>query len=152
MLAEDEQGNIWVNDEKTTGSLGPKWANQWHLDSQMSGYCWAANKLLESRGDPRRVKGANIRGVSFLKNGYETVQVQTMRQQWEIDRWYWQMQKDIHQWINAYEHQDHNQILDHACALYNNPCSHDRLCKSRNPERLIEGNYTIRFWNPLEKP
>lgn len=152
MLAVDEQGDVWVNDEKTTGSLGPKWGNQWQLDSQMSGYCWAANKLLEAQGDPRRVKGANVRGVSFLKYGYETVQVAALRQQWEIDRWYAQMCKDIEQWKNAYIYQDHNQILDHACALYNNPCSHDKLCKSRNPERLIEGNYAIRFWNPLEKP
>ena len=151
MLAEDENGDVWVNDEKTTGSLGPKWAAQWELDSQMSGYCFAANKLLEESGDIRRVKGANIRGVSFLKNGYETVQVSAMRQQWELDRWYVQMLKDFKTWRQAYENQDHNQILDHGCALYNNPCSHSRLCKSRNPERLIDGNYVIRFWNPLER-
>ena len=151
MLAEDENGDVWVNDEKTTGSLGPKWAAQWELDAQMSGYCYAANKMLEAQGDTRRVKGANIRGVSFLKGGYETVQVPAMRQQWELDRWYDQVLKDFTEWAYAYKNQDHNQILDHGCALYNNPCSHSRLCKSRNPERLIDGNYTIRFWNPLAR-
>lgn len=151
MLVEDESGDLWVNDEKITGRLGDAWYMQWALDAQMTGYCWAANQMLEQLSDPRKVKGANIRGVSFLKDGYGTVQVQTLRQDWQIEVWHKQMLKDLTGWVDAFKRQNHNQILDHACALYNNPCSHSKLCLSTTPERLVNGNYEVRFWNPLKR-
>jgi hypothetical protein len=68
-----------------------------------------------------------------------------------IEQWQAQMQKDFAAWVKASMTGEHNRVLDHTCALYNAPCPYMRLCASVNPERLIEGNYTREFWNPLTR-
>lgn len=149
LLAQDQAGDYWVVDEKSTNQLGDAWAFQWDLDSQMTGYCHGARGLLIKAGlDGDRLKGAVINGVSILKYDYGHMRCPTLREQWEIDRWYKQMVRDFEDWKMAFEAQNHRQVLDHACALYNSPCEYAGLCKARNPERMIEGNFTIHFWNP----
>jgi len=150
MLAYDKNGDVWVIDEKTTGKLGEAWVHQWNLDSQMTGYCWGAKKLLLEHGITAEVKGAVINGISILKYDYDHIRCPTFRQDWEIERWYAQMLRDISGWITAFKQQDHNQVLDHACALYNNPCQFAKLCKSANPERIMD-SYTVRFWDPMRR-
>jgi hypothetical protein len=160
-LCRDTLGRIWVEDEKTTSMLGDKWAFQWDMDSQMTGYIWGANKMLAASAalggeqfglGGGEVVGALIRGVSILKADYGTVEVQTLRAQWEIDRWYAQMCADFQAWADAFKRGDHrNMAMDHTCALYNNPCEYTRLCKSRNPERMIEGNYVVEFYDPVSR-
>lgn len=153
MLGVNDKKEVWAVDEKTTGDMGEGWLNQWNLDSALTGYCWGARKLLEQHGiEGLTVAGAIINGVAIraLSNAmpYETRQVHTFRQGWEIDRWYAQMLRDVESWAMAYNMQSHNMVLDHACALYNNPCQYAKLCKARNPEQL-EGSYEVRWWNPL---
>lgn len=151
MLAEDRDGNYWVVDEKTTKKLGDAWAFQWDLDSQMTGYCMGAQMLLREKGlDPAKLQGAVINGVSFLKYEHGHMRCPTLRMPWEILRWYDQMIRDFTDWKAAYLAQNHRQVLDHACALYNAPCEYARLCKSREPHK-IEGGYVVRFWNPLTR-
>jgi len=151
MLAEDCDGNYWVVDEKTSSKLGDAWAFQWDLDSQMTGYCFGAKALLREKGlDPDKLKGAIINGVSILKYDYGHMRCPTMRMDWEIDRWYHEMLRDFTDWKYAYLDQNHRQVLDHACALYNAPCAYARLCKSREPHK-IESGYVVRFWNPLTR-
>lgn len=151
MLALDENNDAWVVDEKTTSQMGDKWANQWMLDSQMTGYCWGAQKLLEQHGYMHEVKGAIINGIAIRLRDYEHGRFTAYRQQWEIDRWYRQMLADVDRWKSAYLTGQHNQVLDHACAQYNNPCEYAPLCKSANPERLIDGSYVVKFWNPVTR-
>lgn len=154
MLGIDGNSHIWVIDEKTTGDMGEGWVNQWPLDSALSGYCWGARKLLEQHGMDLPIAGAIINGVAIraLSNEmpYEHRSFYVARQQWEVDRWYRQMLKDVMRWKQAYIAQDHDQVLDHACALYNNPCVYAPMCKSANP-KLLEQNYVIKFWNPLAR-
>jgi hypothetical protein len=152
MLAMDEAGKAWVVDEKTTSQMGDKWANQWFLDSQISGYCWGARKLLDSQGlQSIEVAGAYVNGIAIRKYDYEVQRLPVFREQWEIDRWCVQMLADVEKWKAAYLTQWHNQALDHACAFYNNPCQFTPLCKSRNPERLIDGSFVVRRWNPVTR-
>lgn len=154
MLGMNDAGEVWVVDEKTTGEMSEAWVNQWLLDSALTGYCWGARKLLDSAGFDNPVVGAVINGVAIraMSNEmpYEHMKVACYRPQWQIDRWYGQMLKDLREWKEAYLYQNHNQVLDHACALYNNPCQYAKLCNSANPERLM-GSYVVRFWNPLER-
>lgn len=151
LLAEDREGYYWVVDEKTTNKLGDAWAFQWDLDSQMTGYCHGAKILLAEKGlDPEKLKGAIINGVSILKYDYGHMRCPTLRMDWEIARWQLQMERDFAEWVTAYKRQDHRQVLDHACALYNSPCEYARLCKSREPHK-IESGYVIHFWNPLTR-
>lgn len=155
MLGIDDNGLVWVVDEKTTGDMGEGWINQWSLDSALSGYCWGARKALDEHGmGDLVIAGALINGVAIraLSNEmpYEHRGVFVPRQQWEVDRWYQQMLRDVGGWVQAFQQQNHNQVLDHACALYNNPCMYAPMCKSANPKPL-EQNYVIKFWNPLAR-
>lgn len=152
MLARDVvTGSIWVVDEKTTSQMGEKWANQWPLDSQMTGYCWGANKLLDQHGLNERVAGAIINGIAIRLRDYEHARFNAYREEWEIDRWYNQMIKDVERWKRAYMMGEYDQALDHACAMYNNPCEFQPLCQSRNPERIIETSFEVKRWNPLTR-
>jgi hypothetical protein len=40
-----ERGEHWILDNKTTSIMGPTYFNQFYLSGQMTGYCFAANKL-----------------------------------------------------------------------------------------------------------
>lgn len=144
--------DAWVCDEKTTSQMGEKWVNQWPLDSQMTGYCWGARKLLQEHGmDPARVKGAIINGIAIRMHDYGVMRLPVYRHDWEIERWYGQMLSDVTRWTDAHIEQNHNMALDHACAFYNNPCDFATLCLSKNPERLYQGSYVVERWNPKER-
>lgn len=152
MLAVDlEAGGLWVVDEKTTSSMGEKWANQWPLDSQMSGYVWGAERRLQEHGVEQEIKGAIINGVAIKKYDYDGGRFKTYREPWEVQRWLTQMKRDVLDWKVAHQAGNHMMNLDHSCAYYLNPCEFAPLCKSRNPERLFEGEYVVEFWNPRER-
>ena len=152
MLAVDGQNQAWVVDEKTTSQMGDKWDNQWPLDSQMTGYCWGARKFLDGMGMcDVPVAGVVINGIAIRLRDYESRRLTLFKQDWEIERWHKQMVRDVNGWKEAYLLGQHDQALDHACAYYLNPCEFSPLCRARNPERLIEGSYEVKFWNPLER-
>jgi hypothetical protein len=150
MLGHD--GNeAWIIDEKLTTRLGDSWAMQWDLDSQMTGYCYTSKKLMEEAGLTIEVKGAIVRGISVLKEGYGKVEVPTLRPDWQLYRWYNMLLRDIKDWQEASINSDHKMALDHSCAMYNSPCEYAKLCLAHDPERLIPGNYEQVIWNPLGK-
>ena len=152
MLALDPYDMAWVVDEKTTSQMGEKWANQWPLDSQMTGYCWGAKNLLQEWGMDNEVGGAIINGVAIRLRDYEHARFNAYRQDWEIERWYNQMIEDVERLKKAYQVDDYNMTLDHACAHYMNPCEYAPLCLSRNPERLLlGGGWQEVRWNPLTR-
>lgn len=154
-LMIDKDHKVWIVDEKTTGSMGDAWVNQWFLDSALTGYCWGARKLMDANGMADvEIAGAIINGIAIraLSNAdpYEHMKCPVFRQPWFIDRWYYQMEKDVVSWAKAFVMQDHNMVLDHACALYNNPCAYATLCNAANPEPDV-ASYPVRFWNPLTR-
>jgi len=152
MLAIDQFGHYWIVDEKTTGKMGDAWALQWTLDSQLTGYCYAAKILLADNGIPdAEIAGAIIRGIAIHKNDFGGMECLEPRQPWEIDRWYAQMMRDMEAWAAAHKTGRHQMVMDHACALYNSPCEYAKLCKAREPEKLIEGSYVIRHYDPLNR-
>lgn len=152
LLAIDDQSRYWIVDEKTTGKMGDSWALQWTLDAQLTGYCRAACILLQREGisDPR-MAGAIIRGIAFHKADYAGMECLEPRQEWEMDRWYLQMLRDMQAWADAHKSGTHQMVMDHACALYNSPCEYARLCKSREPDKLLDGSFVVRHYNPLNR-
>jgi hypothetical protein len=142
------QGSLWVVDEKTTSNLGPSWGQQWELKSQFTGYCAAA------RSFQIPVVGAIIRGIGLLKNSTTFQQIILYRPEWQIDRWWRQLHRDMERAINLYKTLGPNspwdQALDEACAAYGG-CMFRRLCLSLEPENWIQGYFVERIWNPLEK-
>lgn len=151
MLALDPMDRLWVIDEKTTSKMGDAWSMQWTLDSQLSAYCYAARDIAVQQGWNHEVAGALIRGIAIHKSDFAGMECLEPRQQWEIDRWYEQMNRDMYSWTQASRYGTHAQILDHACALYNAPCEYAKLCKAHDPERLIENNYIVKHYDPLNR-
>ena len=144
MLAERD-GVLFVEDDKTASQLGTQWMRNWLLDSQFTGYCWAASTY----GYP--VAGAIIRGVSILSSGFGHAQSIVYRPQWQIDRWY---ESTIHimKMMIAYWEQDFFPlVLDKSSCNSYGGCSNHQLCESPNPETWIDINFEPRHWNPTEK-
>lgn len=144
MLAE-RQGVLFVEDDKTASQLGPQWMRNWLLDSQFTGYCWAARDF----GYP--VAGAIIRGLSILKTGFGHAQAIVYRPDWQIDRWLVSTEHIVRQMLEYWRAQQFPMALDkHSCNSYGG-CGYSQLCESNNPEAWVAANYEPRVWNPLAK-
>lgn len=143
MLGERD-GTLFVVDDKTTFKLGPTWGSQWDLNSQFTGYVFAAKNF------DLPVAGAIIRGQSILKNDYGHAQAITYRPQWQIDRWYEQLHRDIEQMIESWRTGVFDFALGASCTSYSG-CEFKLLCTTQNPEEWIPINFTQRHWNPTQK-
>lgn len=143
MLAEYKNA-LFVFDDKTASKLGPSWAKQWDLNSQITGYTWAAQQ------HDLPVAGAIIRGQSILKNGFEINEAIVYRPQWQIDRWYEQLLRDISKMIEAYHSGIYDFALGSACNMYSG-CEFRKLCSSSHPNDWIQTDYRQHHWNPLQK-
>ena len=132
-LARNKQdGSVWVVDDKTTGSLGKQWHKQWDLDSQPTGYVWAARQF----GFP--VAGVILRGTSILKRGYGHEECLQPRTKYQIDDWHEQLVQDLHgmitTWTAFQEGRRVTKRLDKsACNAYGG-CPYVQSCSSPNPE------------------
>lgn len=145
MLGQHENGSLLVVDEKTATSLGTSWVNQWELDSQFTGYCCGARMF------NKPVVGALIRGVSILKTKFDTKEAIIYRPQWQIDRWYKQLVRDVTRLaeIWKYGNSEVNWKLDKsACGAYGG-CAFKLLCASPNPDQWKAVNYEPRAWHPM---
>lgn len=143
MIAERAAG-IYVYDEKTTSSLGASWGKQWEMRSQFTGYGWAAKK------QGIKVSGMIVRGVSILKTKYDTLEVPTYRTDYETDRWYDQMCRDLERmklmWAEGYW--DWN--LESACNDYGG-CTFTKVCKSSDPDAIMPVYFSKKVWDPLAR-
>jgi hypothetical protein len=137
-------GGVWVNDEKTTSSLGASWGNQWDLRSQFTAYCWAASRA------GLKVDGVLVRGVSILKTKYDTQQVLTYRSDWEIDRWLAQVQRDLTRMQECWEAGYWDFNLDHACTEYGG-CAFRRVCRSPEPDTWLPMDFERKIWDPVTR-
>jgi hypothetical protein len=141
MLA-DFNGAIYVEDDKTTTSLGASWANQWKLRSQFTGYVWGARQFGYD------VRGAIIRGVSILKTKYDSAEVIVYRPEWMIEQWYAQLVRDLQRAKECYAAGIWDVSLADACSSYGG-CPFLRLCESPEPEVWANGpTYRLRRWDP----
>jgi len=137
-------GGIFGEDDKTTSQLGAKWGDQWNLRSQFTGYCWGAQKA----GIP--LNGFLIRGVSILKQSFGSAEAITYRPQWQIDRWYEQVHRDLERMIKSWKEGYFDMNLDHACADYGG-CEYQQVCLAKDPSPWLEVNFTKRRWNPVTR-
>lgn len=142
MLAEYNAA-LFVEDDKTTGAIGPTWASQWALRSQFTGYCWAAKQY----GIP--VAGAIVRGIAIQKTQFKFALSIQYRTDWEIERWLHTTQKLLERIIKAWENMDFTHDLDSACSYYGG-CSYKSLCEKKNWLDWLEPDFTQVIWNPLE--
>lgn len=142
--AVDFQGMVLGEDDKTTSALGASWPLQWDLRSQFTSYVWGMG-----RGGVR-LNGFLVRGVSILKTKYDTMQAITYRPDWQIDRWYAQLLRDVQRMLECWSEGYFDYDLDHACAEYGG-CPFRNVCLTQNPRQLLEAQYERRQWDPLRR-
>lgn len=143
MLA-DYAGNLMVEDDKTTSSLGASWIHQWKMDSQMTGYVWAAR----SYGYP--VMGAIIRGVSILKTKFGAAVAVVSRSDEHVESWLEELINDIRDMQRYFEMNYFQPCHCEACKSYGG-CTYADLCLAGSRWRAEVFPAFKRFvWNPLE--
>jgi hypothetical protein len=145
MIAQHAGGALYVVDDKTAGSGGEAWRNQWALDSQMTGYVWAAREL------GFNVTGCAVRGVVLRKYDYGHEQVFTLRPTWVEQRWLAELRADIGRMIEAWRCDEWRMALTkEICSSYNRPCAFTTVCGARDPQAVLANEFVERRWNPLE--
>lgn len=148
-------GGVYIEDDKTTGSLGASWANQWHLRSQFTGYCWAMHRAFNIIP-----KGVLIRGVAILKTKYDTQQVITYREPYMVENWYRSTLHLIQELITDW-HAHKGQLgvvgndfyikdLDQACVEWGG-CGYQQVCRAPDPEPWLRQYYERRHWDPITR-
>lgn len=134
MLAEHQNGLVFVDDEKTATQLGASWVESWMLDSQVTEYIWAAKQF----GYP--VHGAIIRGVSILKNGHGHAQSIQYRTQKQLDMWYTQLLRDVKRMVALYQEGYFDYDLAGGCKSYGG-CPYRSVCASPHPDLWLEQDF-----------
>lgn len=138
-------GALFVTDEKTATSLGEQWAAQWDLESQFTGYIHAAKHY----GYP--VAGALIRGVGMLKTKITHAEAIVMRSDWEIERWWNQLHRNIKRMKERWEEGYWDYALSKdACQSFGG-CTFKLLCQSPAPNDWIPVHYRHHVWDPMAK-
>ena len=122
-------GGNYIVDEKTTSRLGYSWGTQWDMRSQFTAYAYLMQYLLDIKID-----GIIVRGVSILKNGYDTAQVITTRSQHEMAMWYRRLCEDVAMMDRYKETGYYPPNLEGGCTEYNG-CPFQRVCKSPDDKK-----------------
>lgn len=68
-VLERHQGELWINDHKTTTVMGEKFIDDKVRSSQMLGYTWAARRLAEVFNEP--IRGVRINALAMRSTGFE---------------------------------------------------------------------------------
>lgn len=143
-MVADFAGGLFIEDDKTTSSLGKTWGRQWDLRSQFTGY---VRGCMEYGLKPT---GILVRGVSILKTKYDTQQVITYRADWEVERWEDQLHRDLKRMIECWETGIWDYDLNHSCAEYGG-CMFREICKHQDPAPWLANYYEQRVWDPQER-
>ncbi len=145
MLAENDQGMLGVEDDKSTGSLSKNWVQRWRMESQITGYIWAAEQYGYDVGGR-----AYIRGVSFLKTQIDYLEVPCLRPKFLIDNWHKQLLFDISRMIDCWNHDYWDYDFGDACSSYGG-CPFIELCSIPNPLDWVENDFVENTWSPLHE-
>jgi hypothetical protein len=137
------QGRPIVRDEKTTTSIGQRWAGQWDLRSQFMGYVWAC----QQSGIP--VETVCVRGIGILKTKIDLVEAYKTYSKVKVARWHEQLRRDLWRLRHAWDENYFDYNFADACASYGG-CSFVDLCGSEHPERWYS-QFVQRRWNPVLK-
>lgn len=126
---------LWIEDDKTAGSLGAGWRRKWTMDAQPTSYIWAAQQHGYS------VAGAIIRGISFLKGGYGVDEALVPRAKHQIDEWYVQLLRDAERMIATFEMAERSHRPDRAydkdvCNAYSG-CAFTDPCQASDPAPFL---------------
>ncbi len=140
----DYNGTPYGADEKTTGSLGPTWADKWALRAQFMQYAWA----MAEHGI--NIAGFLVRGVALKVTGYDFAEAICQPQR-HISRWYAQFNQDIQAMLRCWHENEWGLDFGDACNAYGGCPYRELVCSSTNPEPAISMYFERNIWNPLTK-
>jgi hypothetical protein len=142
MLAYYKPGGFnCIYDDKTTGSLGPWWLNQFDMRGQFLGYIWACQQLGYD------INSAIVRGTGILKTETKFLTHIIQYEQHMIDRWFETLCQSIEQLIHFEERDIWPYNFADSCSSYGG-CPMKTLCEAKNPESWYS-DYEVRIWNPV---
>lgn len=136
-------GGRYIEDDKTTKALGPTWSKQWDMRGQFVGYAWAA------RQSGLEIAGSIVRGISILKNGYDTQQMLVDQPDWKCEAWLQASVAKLKHAIELYRAGLEIPAFNDECNSYGG-CEFKKFCLVKDCEGWIADNCTERNWNPLE--
>lgn len=143
MLSDYNKG-LFIFDDKTTGALGPSWANQWRLRSQFTAYTVGAQE------HGFAVVGAIIRGIAILKTKYNLAEVIVHRPPHIVDAWKERLIHDakrmVEMWHSGYWPQYGQE--NGGCSQYGG-CPYQVLCESVNPDGYLKVYFQHARWDPV---
>lgn len=137
-------GDNYVEDDKTTTSLGATWSRQWDMRGQFLGYTWGF------RQQGYRIAGVLVRGVSILKTKYDTQEAICNFSEFEVNRWYVELLEWIEDMKICFTTNRWRYNLDHACAEYGG-CAFKTACKQQDEKPWLEQYFERRHWDPITR-
>ena len=133
---EDWNGQVYVDDHKTTSSLGLSFFNNYRPHPQIDGYCYACREVVG------KCAGAIINGISVAKNPKERFQrFPSSRTDAELD----QFAEVFEDWTDDIERDvecGHFAKNTSYCNRWGK-CRFWNLCVYGEDERYIEQNYKV---------
>lgn len=146
-MAAHYAGGIFIEDDKTTSSLGATWSRQWDLRSQFTGYCWGVREAFKIPAN-----GVLVRGVSILKTKYDTQQAITYRHPWQIEEWLESTLATVRDMQRDWEAGYWRPALDHACNEYGG-CTFRQVClfQPTSQQAALDQYFERRLWNPITR-
>lgn len=133
---EDWTGQVYVDDHKTTKSLGLSFFNAYRPHPQMDGYCYACREIVG------KCHGAIINGISVAKAPKERFQrFPSSRSEKEIDMW----RVDFIDWTDRIMGDVERKHFPRSTVYCNRwgKCRFWELCTYGEDEKLIEMNYKV---------
>lgn len=97
MAAHDRAGKVWVEDDKTSRSLGRAWEAQFRLNSAQIGYVWALQKY------GLDVTGYAIRGVQIAKTKCDVQELTEPVPPYRVEAWYTRLVQDVNEMVSHYK-------------------------------------------------
>ena len=137
------QGRPIIRDEKTTTSIGQKWADQWRLRSQFMGYVWACQQ------SGIQLDTVCVRGIGILKTDIKLAEAFKTFGPSPHREVVQQLQRDLWRLRRSWDEGYFNYNFADACSSYGG-CPFLDLCESDHPERWYS-QFEKRTWNPTHK-
>lgn len=148
-------GCLWIMDHKTTSQLGATYFYMAEPNLQFLGYAWAARKLgYEIKGvlvDAILVAKGLLPGTSKNNNLTPLARYDIYYKQEQFIEWeetVFSIIRDIH---DAEEHNEWYPNFN-SCTDFGE-CPYRRICKEDKEirPRIIEADFKVEYWNPLDK-
>jgi len=134
-----------ILDHKTATRMGYTYYYQFRPDIQMSTYCFAASRLI---GKP--VLHAVINTLYFTKSKMDYDRDIITREPWEMDEYVRVMTSIMNEISNTDPEDMHAWRPNWNSCMMWGYCKYRDLCLCEDPEKIAEGMYVERHWNPLD--